>query len=110
MSKRLNGPPGAPEALCPGTTITSINPTVAFLSVPHTGQPAGLLLQLVESKIEPNSTAKIRRGNTLESILFPPTIYSGDLNSSSGKTASRIYSVFGFTHSDVDSTQQTASI
>ena len=41
MSKMLKGPPGSPLPLCSGTSITSINPTVPFLSVPQTGQLAG---------------------------------------------------------------------
>src|SRR5579864_6476386 len=71
MSKRLNGPPGAPEALCPGTAITSIRPTVPFTSVPQTGQPGGLLLQPPDTESNPKRTTTARRGNDSEIIESP---------------------------------------
>src|ERR1700676_2390988 len=82
MSKILNGPPGEPAVLCSGTSMTSINPTVAFVSVPHTGQLAGLVAQLVESKMNPSSATKAAQGHTFDLInLFPtfsPTIFLAD--------------------------------
>jgi hypothetical protein len=64
----LNGPPGEPVALCPGTAMTSISPTVPFLSVPQTGQPGGLLLQPVETRANPKKTITAIRFNDCGTI------------------------------------------
>src|ERR1700693_940742 len=77
MSNMLNGPPGSPLGLCSGTIMTSISPIVPCLSVPHTGQLAGLLPQLFEMKIIPNNAMKPRRGYIFDFIEFPPTIFAG---------------------------------
>jgi hypothetical protein len=71
----LNGPPGAPDALCPGTAITSIKPTVPFVSVPHTGQFAELL-QPIKMKIDPKSRASVMRDNIFDRIKLPPEIFA----------------------------------
>jgi hypothetical protein len=76
MSKMLKGPPGSPVALCSGTSMTSINPTVAFLSVPQTGQFAGPP-QLFEIKVEVSTIAKATRGNIFDLIESPPTMFGG---------------------------------
>jgi hypothetical protein len=51
--------------------MASINPTVPFVSVPQTGQFGGLLLQLVEKQINPNSKATAKRGNNFGLIESP---------------------------------------
>jgi hypothetical protein len=62
--------------LCSGTSITSINPTVAFLSVPQVGQFAGPL-QLFEIKEDASTIAKATRGNIFDLIESPPTMFAG---------------------------------
>src|SRR6201987_3882820 len=76
MSKMLKGPPGSPLPLCSGTSITSINPTVAFLSVPQVGQFAGPP-QLLEISVDTSTIAKATRGNIFDLIESPPTMFAG---------------------------------
>jgi hypothetical protein len=76
MSKMLKGPPGSPLGLCSGTSITSINPTVPFLSVPQVGQFAGPP-QLFEIKVAVRTIAKATRGNIFDLIESPPTMFAG---------------------------------
>jgi hypothetical protein len=72
----LKGPPGSPLGLCSGTIITSISPIVPFLSVPQTGQLAGLLPQLFKMNTA-NSATKARQGSVFDFIEFPPTFFAG---------------------------------
>jgi hypothetical protein len=54
--------------------MTSINPTVPFVSVPHTGQLAGLVAQLVESSMNPSSATKVTQDHTFDLINLSPTL------------------------------------
>jgi hypothetical protein len=66
--------------------MTSIKPTVAFLSVPQVGQFAGPP-QLFEIKVEVSTIAKATRGNIFDLIESPPTMFAGSPATPSIKAA-----------------------